>query len=269
MTARALTSDEYVGLTLAALGHAVLVAGLVLYKPAAPLPQPPRMTVTLSDIAGPVSTSPDPAANPAPDKGPELGEPAPEPEAVTPPEPAPAPAPAPKVPPKPPQQVQKTPAKWPFAPPQQTQKSPPKAPPAKTPTTRPGASVLDPGYEKGLAGGSGKGKSPPAEQASAQTVASWSSLIGNKVARPWNACPVSGLDVGKLRATVRFTLDRNGRILSIEPFDVTGVTDANRNQVEPFRKCVNKSLQLAAPFTGLPPEFYDQWKSRKLNFYKK
>ena len=146
----------------------------------------------------------------------------------------------------------------------------PSAPKGKTPpTTKAGTSDFDKAFAPGIPGGSGKDKTPPASKASAQQVSSWSSLIGSKVRGPWNSCPVSGLDVNKLRATVRFTLDQNGRVLAIEPFDVTGITDANRPQVKPFKDCAVRAIKLAAPFAGLPPEFYDQWKNRKLNFSRK
>lgn len=269
MNAPALTREEGLGLALAALGHVALVWVLVTAKPPEALPPVERISVTLSEEVGAVSTSPDPTANPAPDTGPELGEPAPAPEPDPAPQPQssavppPRPAPSAKAPPKPPQQAQKPPTKWPFAPPQQAGKTPAKTPPAKG-----GASVLDANFGKGITGGTGKDKTPAATQASAQQVASWTSLIGSKVRSPWNSCPVNGLDVGKLKAAVRFTLDKSGRILAIEEPMITGITDSNRAQVRPFRDCAVRAIKLAAPFSGLPPEFYDSWKQRKLNFTK-
>ncbi len=254
MNAPALTREEGLGLALAALGHAALVWVLVTAKPPEALPPVERISVTLSEEVGAVSTSPDPTASPAPDTGPELGEPAPaaEPVPAPPPQssavPPPRPVPAAKTAPKPPQQAAKT--------------------PAKTPPAKGGASVLDPNFGKGITGGTGKDKTPAATQASAQQVASWTSLIGSKVRSPWNSCPVSGLDVGKLKAAVRFTLDKSGRILAIEEPMITGITDSNRAQVRPFRDCAVRAIKLAAPFSGLPPEFYDSWKQRKLNFTK-
>lgn len=143
--------------------------------------------------------------------------------------------------------------------------------PAKAPPpAKAGASSFDQLFAKGIPGGSSKGRdqTAAASHASAQQVASWSSSINARVRGPWNSCPVSGLDVGKLRASVRFTLDPNGRVASIEDFDVTGVTEANRPQVKPFKDCAIRAIRLAAPFTGLPPEFHDQWKNRRLNFRK-
>ncbi len=270
MNAPALNREEGLGLALAALGHAALVWVLVTAKPPEALPPVERVSVTLSEEVGAVSTSPKPQSDPLADKGPELGEPAPEPEPIVAvqPEPAPQPktaavspprpAPAAKTPPKPQQQAQKPPSKWPFA------------PPSKTPPAKPGASSFDKAFGPGVPGGNpkGKDKTPPAAVASAQQVASWTSLIGSKVRSPWNSCPVSGLDVGKLKAVVRFTLDQSGRILAIEEPVITGMTDSNRAQVRPFRDCAVRAIKLAAPFSGLPPEFYDSWKQRKLNFTK-
>lgn len=268
MTARALRPEELAGLFLAALGHAALVWVLVNAKPPEPLPPVERVSVTLSEEVGAVSTSPDPAANPEADKGPVLGEPAPEPEPVPQAKPEPVPQPKATTPP-PPRPALSQAAKAPppkAAPPKAAAQ--PKAPPAKTPPARAGASSFNDAFSGGIPGGTGKAKNPPAAQASAQQVSSWSSSINAKVRGPWNSCPVSGLDVGKLRAAVRFTLAPDGRLASIEEPVITGITDANRPQVKPFRDCAIRAIRLAAPFTGLPPEFHDQWKNRRLNFRK-
>lgn len=271
----ALSREEAFGLGLAALGHVALVWVLVTAKAPEPLPPVDRVSVTLSDEMGAVSTSPKPQSDPMADKGPELGEPAPVEEAVTPPQPkpqpAPQPAPQPRVAVPPPKPAPAPPAKAaPAKPPQQAKATQPKAMPAAKAPAKAGASSFDQLFAKGIPGGSSKGRdqTAAASQASAQQVASWSSSINARVRGPWNSCPVSGLDVGKLRAAVRFTLDPNGRIASIEDFDVTGVTESNRPQVKPFKDCAIRAIRLAAPFTGLPPEFHDQWKSRRLNFRK-
>ena len=276
MTATALSREEKLGLALAALGHAGLVWVLVTAKPPEALPPVERVSVTLSEEVGAVSTSPNPMADPVADKGPELGEPAPVAEPEPAPQPAaaivppPRPAPAAKTPPKPPQQAQKTPTKWPFAQPQKAPAAPAKAPPTRTPPGKPGSSNFDSAFKDGVPGGNntGKDKTSPAAVASPQQVASWSSLIGAKVRSPWNSCGVSGLDVSKLKAAVRFSLDPAGRVVTIEEPVITGITDANRSQVRPFRDCAVRAIKLAAPFTGLPPQFHDQWKQRKLNFTK-
>ena len=257
---RSMRRDESLGLALALVGHAALLSWLVWQRAPAPLPPPERMTVTISDVVGPVSTAPQPQPEAAaPDRSPVPGEAPPPP----PPEAAPLAKPAPFQPP--PRAVVAQPAK-PIA------KSAPATParqPAK-PSASPGASAFDSAFAKGVPGAlaNGKAKTPPAAQVSAQQRSSWSSLIGSRVRGPWNSCAVKGLEVEQLRATVRFTLASDGSVLSIDEPQMAGTTPANQAQVRPFRDCAVRAIKLAAPFTGLPPEFYDDWKSRKLTFKK-
>ena len=68
---------------------------------------------------------------------------------------------------------------------------------------------------------------------------------------------------------VRFTLNRDGTILSISDPEISGATASNQPQVRPFRDCAVRAIKLAAPFPGLPAEFYDSWKLRKLTFSKR
>lgn len=260
-----LRREESLGLALAVLGHGALVAWLLLHRPAAQLPPPPaRMEVMISDESAAVSTSPEPQAVPAPDKGPVIGEapppPAPEPLPVAKPEPAPPrPAPAPV-----PAPAAKAPVKPAAAKPvQAATKVPPR------PAAKPGASDFDRNFAAGIpTAANGKSKNPPAAAASAQQKSSWTSLIGSKVRGPWNACSVQGLEVQSLRAAVHFTLGIDGTVASIDEPVISGITAANRPQVRPFRDCAVRAIKLAAPFTGLQPEFYNDWKSRNLTFRK-
>ena len=250
MAALALRRDESLGLALALVGHAALLGWLAWQRAPARLPPPERMTVTISDAeVGPVSAAPEPKADPALDAGPVLGEAVPTPpDKVARPDPAPQPRAA-RVPPA-------------LSPP--SLKTPP------TPTARAGATSFDRAFSSGIADGNpaGKAKTPPAAQVSAQQRSSWSSLIGSRVRGPWNSCAVKGLEVEQLRAAVRFTLASDGSVLSVDEPQMSGITPANQAQVRPFRDCAVRAIKLAAPFTGLPPEFYDDWKSRKLTFKK-
>jgi outer membrane biosynthesis protein TonB len=248
MTSRAIRNDEGLALVLAVLAHAALFAWLAFQRPAPPPPLPERMTVTLSDELGPLSTSPEPQADPAPDQGPVLGEVPAEPEPIPTPEPKPS---------------LKAAAKTPAA------KVPPKAPP-KTPAKKGGASSFDETFGPGTAGATGKqqNKNPPAAAPSTQVQSSWSSSINARVLRPWNTCAPDGPDVEQLRVSVRFTLDRFGEVATMEDPLVTGITDSNRQQVNRYKECAVGAIRKAAPFDNLPREFYDYWKSRKLNFRK-
>ena len=244
---RSMRRDESLGLALALVAHAGLISWLVWQRAPVPLPPPERMTVTISDNLGPVSAAPEVQLDEAaPDKGPVIGE--------APPPPAPLAQPEP---------VQARPQLRPLprnAVPQ----------PAK-PATKSGATAFDNAFASGVPGApaNGKAKTPPAAQASAQQVSAWTSLIGSRVRGPWNSCSVSGLDIQNLRAVVRFTLNRDGSVLSISDPEVSGITPANQPQVRPFRDCAVRAIKLAAPFPGLQPEFYDSWKQRKLTFSKR
>ena len=251
MAATTLRREESLGLALALVGHAAVIAWLVWPRPPAPIVLPERMTVTISEDTGPVSAAlqiqPEQAA---PDKGPIIGE-----------------APPPPVPLAKPEPVQQQKGLVP-----QPAKPAPAQPPRQStrPAPKGGASTFDNAFANGVPGAAnGKAKTATATQASSQQVSSWSSLIGSRVRAPWNSCPVSGLDVQNLRAAVRFTLDRDGSILSISNPEISGVTASNQPQVRPFRDCAVRAIKLAAPFPGLPPEFYDSWKQRKLTFSKR
>lgn len=269
MAANALRTEERIGLGVALAAHVALFAWLALAKPAAPLPPPERMTVTLSDEVGLTATSPSPAPEAAPDKGPELGEPLPEPEplakvepakpepiktpppkqAITPPKPAPlakVPAPPVKTPPKPQQQAaaqQATPVKGTKA-------------PAKS-----GASSFDQAFAKGVPGAQGKNQNqaPAAPAFGPQQQSALRSAIFRQLKPHWTS--PQGIDVEKLVTVVRFKLDRNGRLIG-EPVIVsqTGQTPANAPQVKRHGEQAIRAVKLAQPFI-LPPDLYPYWQT--------
>ena len=269
-----LSQDEAAALGLAVLAHVGLVAALVWLKPAdAPPPPPERMEVTISDEAALVSTSPDPQAVPAPDSGPVVGDMVPSPvsepvevakaevqprPAIVPPRLAPAPVPRQLVQPKPKPQAQAKPA-------QQQVKQAQRNPASPRVGTRPGNSRFDNAFGAGILGGNpaGTGKSLPA-QATGQQKAKWTSSIMDRVLPRFGACVVSGLDVDKLYADIVFTLSIDGKIQSIDQVSVGGTTPSNRAQAEPMKACARKAALQGAPFLGLPPEYYDDWKMRRM-----
>jgi hypothetical protein len=148
-------------------------------------------------------------------------------------------------------------------------KVPPKTPP-KQPSKKGGASSFDETFGPGTPGATGKQqtKDQPAAAPSTQQIASWDSSIKAKVQRPWDICAPRGLDAEKLRITLHFTLDRFGGIATMEDPIVTGITESNQPQVSVYKNCAVRAIRVAAPFDNLPPEFYQAWKPRKLNFRK-
>ena len=260
-----LSQNEAAALGVAVLGHVALVAALVWLKPAdLPPPPPERMSVTISDETGLVSTSPNPEANPVLDSGPVLGDSAPalplEPiplvQAQPLPRPVPMPVPRPLVQPK--AQPQAKPAQRPPSQPPRNQ-TPPR------PGTKPGNSRFADAFGDGIPQGkpAGKGTDSPAQATGAQKDR-WKSQIVGKVVARFGACAVSGLDIDKLSFDIRFTLTIDGQIESIGQVQVGGITAANRTQVEPLKACAMKAVKQAAPHTGLPPEYYNDWKTRNV-----
>lgn len=143
MASVALNREEKVGLGIAVVAHAALIALLVARPPAAPvIPAPERMTVTLSEEVGLTSTSPEPQAQAAPDEAPTLGEPAPPAEPQAQPEPAPEPVRKVEVKPLPPRPVaspKPVPSPRPVAKPVEKPKPAPR--PTASPAPRPSASA--------------------------------------------------------------------------------------------------------------------------------
>lgn len=288
MAAATLRKQEGIGLIVALAAHAGLIAWLALWKPEPdPVDLPESVSVTLSDEVGLVATTPDPSTDPAPATAPMAGNslPPPAPEPLPTMEPRPVP-PLARVVPTPPRPVPKpvtrpTPKRDPIADLLDRRPSPtarptakptarptgrPTAAPSGRPTGKPGAPDFAGAFGRGIPGATGTG-GPPA-QPGPQEVASIRGSINAKVRVPWNACSVTGLDVGKLRASVTFAMDKGGRVTSINPPVVTGVNDANRAQAARFGECAVNAIRKAAPYTNLPVQFYDHWKTYKLNFRK-
>lgn len=289
MATATLRNEERIGLVVALAAHVGLIAWLALWRPSAePLELPGKVSVTLSEEVAPVATTPEPSANPAPDSAPELGEVPPPPAPLARPEPQPAPpqpvaraVPAPK-PVTRPVQPPLRPVARPVQPPRRdaiadllAKRTPAARPPGRpaatnpprtTPSGRPGGARFADAFEKGIPGATGAGQ-PSAQPGPAQ-VSSIRGSINARVRVPWNSCAVTGLDVNKLRASVTFSLDKQGGVTSVSAPQVTGISDANRAQAARFGECAVKAIRTAAPYANLPVEFYDHWKTYKLNFRK-
>lgn len=267
MRLSAFRTEERIGLFVAIAAHLVLFAWLAWQKPAAPLPPPERMTVTLSDEVGLTATSPNPAPEAAPDKGPELGEAAPSPEPVAkakaepvPPQPTPQkPAPTPKVPP-----VPAKPATKPASAAKQAATQTAAKPPAKA-----GASSFDQAFAKGVPGAAGKSQTqaPPAAAFGPQQQSALRSAIFRQLKPHWVA--PQGIDAEKLVTVVRFRLGQNGRLIG-EPTMVsqTGQTPANAAQTRRHFEQAARAIKLAQPFI-LPPDLYPYWQTVTSTFDKK
>ncbi|MCC7393575.1 MAG: hypothetical protein IT553_01835 [Sphingomonadaceae bacterium] len=279
-------------LTAVVLAHALLLAALSLSWRAMPprFDNPPIAVEILAETA-PVSTSPTPAAE-APAA--RLGDP--DSAAIAPPPPVPEALPVKPDPPRPaPIRPTTRAIERPTPTPRpQAARQPPRTPPATrqaparptdrrqapvTPTTRTNPNARDPrpsGALDGIAAGvardaarNTRGTSAPAARTGDQVRADIRVSINAEVRAPWNRCVVTGVDVDRLKTSIVFHLTQSGALDRIISVETTGVNASNRPQVARFEECARRAIQLAAPFAGLPAEYYSHWATYTLDFEKR
>lgn len=258
-----LRSEERIGLILAVMAHAGLLALLVLHPPNPPtIPPPERMTVTLSDNVGLTSTSPEPQAKAAPDMAPLIGEvPEPEPAAQPLPQPVPIPTPQPRVVPAP----EPKPKPIPRAVPSPKPVAKPSAAPAprvsqNPPVKKPGASRIGSDFLPGVPGAqaSGASRNPPAAAIGPAVQSALAGAISRQLKPRW-AAP-QGAEAEKLVTILAWSLNRDGSLAGTpRVVRQEGITDANRPQAPRHAEQAVRAVQLAAPF-DLPEQYYDAWK---------
>jgi len=263
----AISRDEKIALGVAVAAHAVLVAVLAIGAPGKQVAPPPkRMTVTLAEEVADRSTSPNPFEQAAPEEAPVLGEapplPQPLPEPVVPPQPAPQPAPRSQ--PTPPR-----PAPRPVAqPPRPAAQPAPRDTRDRRRPDAPGGSRIGSDFLKGVPTGTRPAaQGNPAEAISDTAKASARQSIANEVLPFWNRCVVDGADIEKLSVRIVMHLDQSGRLLSMDPPEVSGRTPANAPQVGRFTECAQSAIRSASPF-NLPVASYDFWKNYPVRLRK-
>lgn len=285
---------EQIGLGVAVAAHLAL---LVLLSIAWPDPPPlpidnPPMAVDLIADAAPASTAPVPATElPAARRGEEDSEvrepppppvervvprPAPPPPAPKRAEPVPAPRPAPRTerrpPPNPPRDTSERrrpdrPASTTRTPPAQAQQPPRRQPQRETqPAGDPLGDIANSVARSSTP--NARGSNPPATRTASEIRRSISISINAEVAREWNACSVTGLDVDQLKTTIVFRLSQSGGLERIVSVNTSGVNDTNRAQQARFEECARRAIELAAPF-NLPAENYSYWQTYTLDFDKR
>lgn len=262
--------------------HGLLMLGLYYAAKNAeppPLPKPKVIEVSIAEEIGPETTSlnEDSLASVAPELGspapPEVSEPLPVPvPAPTPralPQPAPRPTPRPVPRPSPPAVAKATPkpAPKPATRPAQRQAA---ATPSQRPAQRPGGTRLGNNFLDGVgtkASGPAGAKPATGGPTAAEARRSIDVSIKNKVAPYWQRNVPSGVDVNKLRVTLRFRLNRDGSLAGSPSVvgALEGKTASNEPQQALFIERAKKALQQAAPFK-LPADYYDQWKTWDLTF---
>ena len=294
MTGQMTIESRQIGiLSAVVLAHGLLLAALSLSWRAMPprFDNPPIAVEILAETA-PVSTSPTPTAE-APAA--RLGDP--DSDAITPPPPAvpevrpvkpetprptprvierPAPTPRPQAARQPPPRtVPRTPPVTRQTPAPATARRPTNATPNNR-TDREARDTRPSGALDGIAAGvareaarNSRGTSAPAARTGDQVRADIRVSINAEVRAPWNRCVVTGIDVDRLKTSIVFHLTQSGALDRIISVETTGVTASNRAQVARFEECARRAIQLAAPFAGLPAEYYSHWATYTLDFEKR
>lgn len=274
----ALRSEERIGLAVAVVVHAGLLALLLWRPPSGDVVMPPdRIEVTLADDVALTSTSPEPQANARPDIAPEYGEPPePEPEPAPPepsvqkpepvpqPRPEPKPAPKPKPRPRPAAKPSPRPVAKPSPKPSPRAEHKPASRPAEKRSEKPaekaGGSRIGSDFLKGVAGSQGdsKANSPPAAAIGPAVQASLAGSISRQLKPHWLA--PQGADADKLVTILAWNLNEDGSLAG-KPRVVgqQGITDANRPQAQRHAEQAIRAVELAAPF-DLPAKYYSAWK---------
>lgn len=251
------------------------------------------MTVNLATDVGLESTAPEPVPESRAPTAPVIadtpGVPDPSPAEYTPPEPvptlplprptqvdrpAPTPKPTPTPTPKPTSKPRPTPKPTSKPKPRPTTKQPssskPKpstAKPVSKPASKPGGGSR---IGKDFLGGAGssttsKETRPPASAIGASVKNSLFGSVTRQIKPHWT--PPSGPDVEKIVTKVRFKLNSDGS-LSGTPSVVsqTGINATNKAQAQRHGEQAVRAVRLAAPFNGLPDQYYNAWKTVTITF---
>ncbi len=286
-TAATMERTERIGLGVAVAAHVLLFAALSASWRTGPEQRfdNPPMAVDIIAETAPVSAAPvisqappppargeiDGAEEPPPPMPKLVEPPRPAPPVTKKPEPAPAPRPTPRAERQPPRPTPR--AESDRRPPRPAAVSTPPRParparptPARPPVGDPLGDIAE-SVTRTPVRPATPAAGVPAAQTAAQITRSIRTSINAEVARPWNACRVTGADVDQLKTTVRFRLAESGALANIGSVTTTGVTDSNRPQVARFEECARRAIQLAAPF-NLPSENYSYWENYTLDFEK-
>ncbi|GMM92662.1 energy transducer TonB [Qipengyuania sp. MTN3-11] len=260
------SKEERVGLFVAAVLHLLLVLVLLL-QPAnrSDITPVERMTVNLAEEVGMEATAPEPVPESRAAVAPELSDtpaPAPEPEAV--PEAVAQPVQQPVR--RPVERVQR-PAPTPQRPADTRPRRRPDPPRTERPAQQPARAAERGGGsrvgENFLAGAGDSARTEetrtPASQIGASAKASLVQAIARRIKPHWS--PPNGPEVEEITTFLRFRLNENGSLAGRpEVVRQTGVNDVNRAQAGRHAEQAIRAVQLAAPFSDLPEEYYEAWK---------
>ncbi|MBM3596040.1 MAG: energy transducer TonB [Alphaproteobacteria bacterium] len=238
MAGAELTREERWGLAISIVGHAAVLA-ILLLRPAtdAIMSSPERVEVTISEDFGPTPPKPAPPKASAVDQV----------AAREPSRASPSTRPAPRS-----TSAAATPAK------------------GATPPAKVGASRFTEAFGPGTPGATTSTTTgAPAATIGPQQISALNAAIGRQLRPHWRGKAPEGAEAELLVTRVRFRLNRDGSLAG-EPqvLATTGQTEANQPQVARHQEQAVRAVKLAAPF-DLPEDLYDGWKVVTTNFDRK
>ena len=287
-----LTREERIGLLVAGTAHVALALALALHNKAIePIRPAERITVSLAEDVGLVSTTRDPSPESAAALAPELA-PLPEPEVLPAPPPSPVPSPVqtarstptptatptrratPTPTPTATPTRRATPTPTPTATPRPSPAPTQRSTPAPTPTraaatpaptataTRAAGSRINQDFMSGV--GDGAGERGQAAPFGAAEQAALNSAVTRQLRPHWSA--PSGVDVEQLVTIIEWELNEDGTLRG-NPVLVqqSGITDSNRPQASLHAERAMRAVRLAAPFR-LPADHYSRWRKLRWTF---
>ncbi|RPF72232.1 energy transducer TonB [Aurantiacibacter spongiae] len=276
-----LSTEERVGVGIAAVGHVALAAALAWHATREPPVIEPteRIDVSLANDISLESTAPDPSADPVGAFAPELGDvpqqavdapletvqapvepavtsppPPPAPRRATPDRPRPQPTPQPRA-----SQRQERPTPAPS--PARSSRPTPAPSPARSQSAR--APRIGSDFLEGASNADGNRGSPAATFGAAESAA-LNSAVTRQLRPRWSA--PSGVDVELLVTVVAWELNPDGSLKG-QPRVVSqsGINASNRAQADLHAERAVRAVQLAAPF-NLPEQFYSRWRRLQWTF---
>lgn len=262
-----ISRSEGAGFGLSVVGHIALLAilslNLMSVRKMPKLSEP--MDVMLVDKAGLVSAAPEMSQEPP--QAAEAPEVAPEVQEAPPPEPTPQP---PKPVPTPPRPAPTPKAAMKPAPPAPPSKATPAKPAPPAPAkAKPKATSLGTDFLKGIPVEKSTGTATAPRVAAISPIAmnGLVQLIQRRVAKCYQP-PMGGADILTIVSRINMRLKPNGSF-AVAPTIIgnSGVTPANERYVRQMNEAATRALQACAPYSDLPPEFYEGgWENINFNF---
>lgn len=115
------------------------------------------------------------------------------------------------------------------------------------------------GGDRNPSAGAGGGAGGGISAAQAQVIVDTS--LATAIQPRFRRCAPTGVDTELIITRIKIDLNRDGSVANVAVLGQTGINDSNSPQADLLKSCAIKAVRTAAPFTSLPAQHYDLWKS--------